>query len=411
MYKLHWFPRLTLMLSAFSFFGGSAGAQNSPEKKLPPAKSHQLPRAVGVLIGLKRTADTTKPNPPSNAERELLLDDPSAPEESRIYRSDDVAADSPYETVWLSISESGVTVRHLQDIVVPRQNSFWRVGTNTSRLQTAVDGGNSNEEDFLWAVPVENEPTLERLTEIPCMQTSESLGIDYVGPTYIATTFFWSGTCAHYDESQHFGVRSLDTRDEIKDGFVGVLGPAALRPYEKMAATLAPKVEEDSASPAAAEEDPDPCSSGGYSGAPTDWTIRHEHGRWKAFVKFHCASGGICGRWEIDRELPAPLPRAIFGPNRLPVKWSFIEKQFPNITDAFASPDDSWIVIVTGTQLTLLPVRNQILGKPAITASIPHGNVVMAEWSYGRHTSEWEDRLSKLPPPAKNTVVSSVGPN
>lgn len=385
---LVWFLLLPLRLSS----------QAAP----PPRRSPAPEKSIGVLIGLVRLEDPTAYRASARDKEERL---PWAPveasegsEEGQKYeRADDSEFDSPYETVWLSDSAAGVTVRPLQDVIVPHKDTFWRIGTNASRLRNS-GGGSARSEEFVWAAPIGYIPQLEGVDRINCVDERTSVVLDYVGPAYYALTSFSEATCAHYDESHSFAVLPFDTGvPEARETEVGtLLGPKADAAWKRVAAGVAPTGKE----PEQSDLDADPCDADGYTGQPTDWTLRHSQGAWHAMAKFHGAGGGICGRWEVNEALKAPLPSSLVGRNTLPVPWKQLLRRFPTILDAFSAPQGDYLVIVADRQLTLVTVRDGQIGSIRAIVGIPHGRVIMAEWALGPHVAVWDRQLATLPTPS-----------
>jgi hypothetical protein len=405
--------RLLILASVLSLLppmGTSAQSSSPPPKTAPGSRSG----SIGVLIGLLRFNDPTAYRSSSQSSEGHLdwvpvegqrSDDADA---TNYERADDTELDSPYETIWLAASPSGVTVRPLQDIIVPHKDTFWRVGTNISRLRVA-GGNNWQTEEFVWRAPIGTIPTLDSTDEVVCVGYDESLALDYVGPAYYAFTDFHTATCAHYDEGHSFAMVPLEPEDPKTKNteIAALLGPKANAAWKYLAASVAPKNEE----PAQADLDADPCEAYGYSGHPSEWTLRHSQGSWHAYAKFHGAGGGICNRWETNQDLQVALPRSLVGRNTLPVPWKQLLRSFPTILDAFPAPRGDYLVIVAEKQLTLVGVRGGGLGPILARVSIPHGRVVMAEWALGSHVATWDHQLAALPTPSVTASAASDIPD
>jgi len=392
---------LVVCLIALRVQAQTAGsAQAQPTKK---QKTNSSEKSVGVLIGFERISESAASDEWSEGKTTAQGSRRRASDGAIIGRLNDSEQESPFETVWFSSSGEDWSVRQVQDIVVPRNDGFWRVGKNTSRIRMQLlENITSNTADFLWITPVGKDPQFESLRAAICRKEKAITRLDYVSPLYLASTTYGYSDCGHISEEHYASVNPLDSRyDPVQ--IRALLGPEADEAFLDVAAELG--------GPVTFHDSAETCESPGYEGSENAWTLRHERGSWKAYAIFVALGDGSCSRHSVTREIHAPLSPKNFGTNGLPLPWNEIESRFPNAADAFASPNAKWIVVLSKDELTLVEVRKDKIGKTLATAKIPRGRAVMAEWAYGRHVGDWDRQFAALPAPSTKVVFGEDVPD
>lgn len=98
-----------------------------------------------------------------------------------------------------------------------------------------------------------------------------------------------------------------------------------------------------------------------------------------------------------DYNIKTIPPKELINYDDLSIPWSRIKGRFPNAVDAFMSPNEDIIIIVTRNDLLIYPVEdNDILLEELGRIKKDYTDkVVMAEWSVDRYTNLWEDEILK----------------
>ncbi|WP_027632246.1 hypothetical protein [Clostridium hydrogeniformans] len=115
------------------------------------------------------------------------------------------------------------------------------------------------------------------------------------------------------------------------------------------------------------------------------------------------------GRWRLKGGIDSNVGWRTFDINMLPPKvmvayddlyipWSYIKSRFPDAVDAYTSPNNRMIIILTKDNLYgFNVVNNEIEGEPEISLKLnPNETVVMAEWASGTYVSRWEAKAKSL---------------
>ena len=334
-------------------------------------------------------------------------------------RFDTTPEESPYATVWLQWTPTGARVQVLRDIILPRKDGFCRFGINHS----SVKGPDDNDEDFFWLAPLGVKPVLTHAESLPSGAMDSTRFLTYISPDYYSYRQLLHGWGGTYGESESAVVRSLDefAKGPIKEANYNynhpglslsqVIGPGVESEFQKITAEVAPKDSAESDSPApATADDEDPCVGSGYRTSEANWQLVHRQGRWVALLGLQNTGPGICSRQTDWKPLSHRLTPALAGRNSIPMPWAQVQRAFPGARHAFASPKGDWLVVLTRTQIYLAPLSDGSFGKPAFSAQVPFGIPVMAQWSLGKYVDQWDQQLSKLPPPNDDVFFSSADP-
>jgi hypothetical protein len=377
------------LLIVLFLFPATVAAQGSGTKAEVPASDSD--KAIGVLIGLSPLAqlDQAPPANPAETDTETKTKGPvpsvTQGDAAKTIHHNSTEAESPYQTAWILKDAKGVHVRFLQDIIVPRRNGFWRLGSNTDSAKLE---NSTADIDFFWAAPVGTKPKLAQAgdEDLACSEQTSNKELDYVGPDYYGYSEFGSSICAHYGEGHYYAIASLDDPNGKHFGLDELLGLQAAEQHKRLNRLAATWSNED-------------CGESGFNGDAAQWTLKHSQGSWHAIAKFHGSGGGVCDRFDQDRTISVPLPKSLAANNVLSVSWKQIVAAFPGAKDAFPAPGGELLVVFKEDAALLVPIEQESLGKPIETVILPRGKRVMAEWALGANALRWDKELSSLPAP------------
>jgi hypothetical protein len=394
--------------------------------------------SLGLLfLGLLAQAQQQAPAPPnaisSSAPLGLLLARVSHQRGTEVLDSPSVVQ---YETLWIVRDASGARIAAtLPDIIVPRKTGFWRIGVAhtchvTPPSYASPKGpGTLGTEDIAYSVPVEQGPTVQ-LSDADSKRcdaaTAERVFADdyrlYAGdsptpldpnaPSQCGWQNIWFSSVLpdmisvsyHQGLSENCDPRGGNTFHKTwtqsPDDPLSAMNPAEnykFIPFERIfgaegrrawnrAVTSGNSCLADA--PAESLDD------------QTGWSLVHFSGKWMAYAFTQqgrdCAAGGY---------VKVSVPRSLTHAAPLPFPWMELEKQVPNVLDAYVSPGTALVLAVvskndphpTGSQvasLALYDLSENKLGAKLL--DIPPGEVVMAEWATGRFVQSWTDSLGAV---------------
>lgn len=336
-----------------------------------------------------------------------------------------------YETLWIVREGSGAHVAAtLPDIIVPRKTGFWHIGIQQTcqfsppSKGDLADHGNISTADLAYAVPVEKPATLEldsplcdaatakRVLDYDYDPVTASNGAGTDDPGECGYWNFWFesvlpelisvGSYAGQSESceprgghttTQFWVQSPDFpvssfhEPAVEISFDQIFGETGHNAWIKAVSPSGPDV--------------DSCAEDQAGDLPqTGWSLHHAWGAWHttAFVQtsnFCVASGNP----EII------VPRSVTHAVPLPVSWTALQKQMPDLADAYVSPDGSVLLALQSKQnansqfVQILSVALFDFSGGKVGAKLldlPLRDLVMVQWATGHFVKSWTDSLSTL---------------
>jgi hypothetical protein len=290
----------------------------------------------------------------------------------------------------------------LPDLIVPRKDGFWRVGT----LHQGSPGKYQSQE-FVYAVPARSVPHAvgEYHPANPdwnCSETGQAT-IEFVNPDLLSVSYFSEPACSLEVELLH-GTYKLDQLEKELD-IAAVLGPNAWD-AEKKADALA-KAKADKSTDCLGISKPD----------STHWGIQRSSrlpgSKTKAWVlASDFNSPHVCGGGDTY-EIKFPIPESFTGPNYHPSTLSSLLQSkvakdnliLPG--EALLTPSGDFLVAFGhefshGEPVRIFRIEQQTIDpKPAPSVLTPANldsgfNVVMLQWALGKHVAEWERELQSL---------------
>jgi hypothetical protein len=335
-----------------------------------------------------------------------------------------------YETLWIVRDRSGAHIAAtLPDIIVPRKTGFWHIGIQhtcqfspPSKSEEA-DHGNISTADLAYAVPVEKPATLELDYPLCDSATAKRVlddsydpkisgsGVGSDAPGECGWWNFWFesvlpdlisvGSYTGQSESceargghttTQFWVQSPDSpistyhEPTVEVLFDQLFGPAGHRAWVKAVSTNG------------AEGD---CAEDSAGVIPqTGWSLKHAWGEWytSAFVQ----TSNFCS---VSGDPKLVVPRSLTHSAPLPVPWSALQKQLPNLADAYVSPDGSVLLAFQSkrdadqhfVQILSVALYDFSGGKVGTKLlDLPLSDLVMVQWATGRFVQSWTDSLTAL---------------
>jgi hypothetical protein len=287
-------------------------------------------------------------------------------------------------------------VADLPDLIVPRKDGFWRVGT----LHKGPPGKYQAQE-FVYVAPARSVPHAVGEYHPPnpdwsCSETDQAT-IEFVNPDLLSVSYFREPACSLEVEYQHGTYRINELAKELD--ITPVLGASAWD-AEKQADA---KAKSDHAF-----SDLSNCE--GVSRADSsNWGIRRAsrlpRGEAKPWVLVgDYSSPHVCGDGQAY-EIKFPVPESLTGPayhastlvSLLKSKVAEDNHILPG--QALLTPGGDFLVAFGySPPVRIFVIKQQrIEPKPALSAPTNlESNVVMVQWALGKHVREWESELQSL---------------
>jgi hypothetical protein len=281
----------------------------------------------------------------------------------------------------------------LPDLIVPRKDGFWRVGT----LHKGPPGKYGAQE-FIYAVPARSVPHAvgeyhpDNSDWGTCAETDQST-IEFVNPDLLSVSYFTEPACSLEVEKQH-GTYKFDEFGKELD-ITAFLGAAAWDAEKKADAS------------AKADDGISPDCLGVSKPDATNWGIEGSSrfpGRVdKVWVLVSDFNGPHVCHDGKTYEIKFPIPESLTGPTYhartllsiLQSKWAKDNNIVP--TDALLTPGGDFLLDLS-YGVRIFAIKQQgIEPKLALSAATNlESNVVMVQWALGKHVREWESELQSL---------------
>jgi hypothetical protein len=280
----------------------------------------------------------------------------------------------------------------LSDLIVPRKDGFWRVGTVHKGPP-----GKYGVQEFVYDVPVRSVPHVgDYHPDNPDWNYSETdqATVEFVNPDLLSISYFTEPACSLQVEYQH---RTYKLGDFQELEITAVLGAAAWAAEKKADAH------------AKAEDNKSPECVGISKPDSTNWGIERS-GRlpgskvksWALVSDFN--SPHVCGDGDTY-DIKFPIPESLTGPTyHADTLSSLLQSKVAKDNyilpgEALLTPAGDFLVAFGySPPVRIFGIKPQgIEPKPAL--SVPtnlESNVVMVQWALGKHVREWESELQSL---------------
>ncbi|WP_221469478.1 hypothetical protein [Cohnella nanjingensis] len=142
------------------------------------------------------------------------------------------------------------------------------------------------------------------------------------------------------------------------------------------------------------------------------WSIIRRTGNWTAAAEEAKDGKGATDAFapfdnEALVELSAPLPDEYKNYDTLSISWSQIRKIVPQAEDAFTSPNEDMLAVVTGDQILVYPYQ-QLNGRDhPLSIRLADGEtVVMAQWTSNiKYVDNWKKQVAAILNPTPETQL------
>jgi hypothetical protein len=120
----------------------------------------------------------------------------------------------------------------------------------------------------------------------------------------------------------------------------------------------------------------------------TNWTLRRDHGKWIAVLRWQIGAGAC----EYLDNIDLALPTLVTDYDTLHPSWPILEKQIKDLRDAFTSPAGNLLLARTDTSVAIYATSADKVGAKLL--ELPGGRIVMAQWAEGKYADQWRKQLS-----------------
>ncbi|NLM06881.1 MAG: hypothetical protein GX219_08175 [Tissierellia bacterium] len=260
-----------------------------------------------------------------------------------------------YQTLLISFSDKKINeIFHTESLLRPGRRGLIKLESKKSEKDSIYSERVVIETIGTTNKASENEDTSSVSVILPVIESVDYLGLDYIS---ISRKNYSTGV----DDLRVFRVDSSETGNyvDIKDIFGKSVAELVNINYLKEAG----------------EESKFELSNYNFG-------IRRINGLWKMLARINIMDG--TSPYE-DLEINMEIPKRIISYNEQSLPWGSIKGAFPDVDDAFSSPEGDILITKQGGQLYVYPVENKIImDRILLRLELPKGaEVVMSEWITG----------------------------
>lgn len=283
-----------------------------------------------------------------------------------------------YRTIFIR-SHNGhiVSIQQMENILLPRRTGFWKI--EVVREET---GGKIN--DKIMAYPVSKTIDVSNIEMVRMDKVKEESSIKnilYVGNDYISIE-----NIQYRSRGERFlefyPIESIDKGIPMKiSDIAGQIGKEAFEEgfnkeillqneeYKKSLIDLRPNEE--------------------------SFGLYRRNGHWVFEGRIHSIENGVYEYKNFN--IKAIPPKEIVQYDEMPIPWNVIKTKVPDALDAFISPNEDIVIVVTHNSLLIYLIYNGQMGDiPVERIELKTGEkVIMAEWTVGRYPQIWEEEFTK----------------
>lgn len=247
-------------------------------------------------------------------------------------------AEGSYRTVWISyINKSFMPVTEVNNILLPRMDGFWQLGVDNN----------------LWAYPMKKDINKDNYKNIKDLEQGNSAVINFVGSDYISIE----------TSDKKLQVLPIDNLKSAPLKFAAALGQGLPNSI----------LNEDSSGRDATNFN------------ESNWGVFRRAGRWIFRSRKNTDEKSY-----KDFDMSYAITKNMIRYDELYPSFSVIKEKESEAVDAFSSPNRDFDVIITNTDILVIPIKDGKLSEVQNRITLKKGEVpVMAHWATGSYVDDW----------------------
>ncbi|ERI92454.1 hypothetical protein HMPREF1982_02436 [Clostridiales bacterium oral taxon 876 str. F0540] len=247
-------------------------------------------------------------------------------------------AKGSYRTIWISyINKNFMPVTEVNNILLPRMDGFWQLGSDNS----------------LWAYPMKKDINKDNYKNIKEFSQGSSAIINFVGSDYVSIE----------TSDKKLQVLPIDNLKSTPLKFAAALGQGLSNSLLK--------------------EDSSEKNTANFN--EINWGVFRRAGRWILRSRKNTDEKNY-----KDFDMSYAITKSMIVYDELYPSFSEIKEKESEAIDAFSSPNRDFDVIITSTDILVLPIKDGKLSDVQNRIRLKKGEVpVMAHWATGSYVDDW----------------------
>lgn len=322
-----------------------------------------------------------------------------------------VAKPDGYETLWIVRDASRPVRATLPDLLVPRADGWWRLGT----APICPTGGPDDQAmSVLWRVRADSAPVIAEIChelprgELPLpIYADDSAARDSLSRELVRCS--WSRIDIKFVSPDYLaiGERSGQTEEcEPRGGrwyqsyYVSRFNGDSSLALPQFVATRIDSIGRSALAQEAKELAKDEMCTNIVEGfnpdelieLGTQWYPSRGRGRWRPVLVEQLGTGDC----QLLPVVDVLLASTLTGHDSLRASWATLEKQAKGLDDAFASPRGDLVIARVGDSLLVYSGAGDRLGRRIGAIPFDQREIVMIQWATGRNVARWNDEIAAM---------------
>ncbi|HEY8362067.1 MAG TPA: hypothetical protein VIK77_04210 [Tissierellaceae bacterium] len=280
-----------------------------------------------------------------------------------------------YKTIWIRTNNRTLSsIYEMDNLLVPRRKGFWMINVERSSNGSIIDKINAVEkrkypEEYMEDVKLFS---LNFNSEINFGSVEPSIikNILYVGNDYISVEEINLNN--NIRKLKTYPIDYLDNGKAVK--ISDILGNEGIKTFEDGARSIM-------------KSDPNMFLD------EENFGLFRRNGYWIMKGRINYTSNE--DQLYKDFNIKVIPPKDLVNYDELLISWNKIKSKIPEAIDAFTSPNEDILIVVTRNSLQIYAIENkEILPKELGRIKLNNSDsIIMAEWSLGRYTTLWEEEV------------------
>ena len=285
-----------------------------------------------------------------------------------------------YRTIFIrSYNKEIVSTYEKNNIFIPRKTGFWEIKVDRKRTDDKIN-------DKIIALPYKkNKKTVnlknEKNNKDKIKNENTIKNILYAGNDYISIeNVNYSNKGERYLE--FYPIDNIDKGKPMKiSDILGEIGKESFLEEANKKILLEDKKYKD--------------SSIGLSPNEESFGLFRRNGHWVLKGRINFVENGIYSYKNFN--IKAIPPKEVVHYDELFIPWNAVKTKVPEALDAFISPNEDLIIIITNNNLLVYLIDDGQIGDiPVAKIKLKSTEkVIMAEWAIGRYPLVWEGEFLK----------------
>ncbi|GAA0178011.1 lipoprotein [Clostridium sediminicola] len=296
------------------------------------------------------------------------------------YSLTDSVTEPSYRTLWISYNGKYVCeVNEVPYILLPRKTGFWRIDTDRIVEKKYV-------KDYLYAYPIQSQVSKSKDDDIipENAEFNDLIDINFIGNDYLSLNMNSAIFFKESDQSYSYQLMRVVPIDTINGinitpiPITEILGEPGKQALKDGAISFLNSADEETKK--SLETTPEYLSFG----------VVRDVGKWIIKGRLNYVNEASRGNY-ADFTIPIIPSKDLVAHDNLYPSWNLIKEKVPEAVDAYSSPLENFIIVLTSKNILTYSVENGVIAsEPLIDFPLQKDEIpIMSQWATGNYVNSW----------------------